>query len=149
MAIEWLLSVYCMLGEKGATWSAGPPLWAVGIQTCCCAHHWTRAQAQSPVGSVAHQTAPAWLPLLVVASALVPGSPVDVAEGRHNFEQPFSFFGQPGPRLNENLESIDGSKNRENKNHKNFANGIANPDSKTAQQERQEAELPYMRIFSK
>ena len=48
-------------------------------------------------------------------------------------------FGQPGPRFNENLESIDGRKNRENKNHRNSPNGIANTDSKAARQERQGA----------
>ena len=74
----------------------------------------------------------------------------DVAEARNNFEQPFFVFGQPGPRFDKNLESIDGRKNRENKNHRNFANGIANFDSKAAQQERQEA-LGYRtwKIFSK
>ena len=38
----------------------------------------------------------------------------DVAEERKLVEQPFSVFGQPGPRSCENLESIDGRKNREN-----------------------------------
>ena len=75
------------------------------------------------------------LPMLEVMSG-VPTS-TDVAEERKLFEQPFSVFGQPGPRFNENLESIDGRKNRENKNHRNSPNGIANPDSKAARQERQ------------
>ena len=66
-------------------------------------------------------------------------APTDVAEERNNFEQPFSEFGQPGPHFDENLESIDGRKNRENKIHRNFTNGIATPDSKAARQERQGA----------
>ena len=77
-------------------------------------------------------------------------APTDVAEGRNNFEQPFSAFGQPGPRFDQHLESIDAKKKRGNKNHRNFANGIANLDSKAAQQERQEV-LGYRtwRILSK
>ena len=71
-----------------------------------------------------------------------------MAEGRNNFEQPFSAFGQPGPRFDQHLESIDAKKKRGNKNHRNFANGIANLDSKAAQQERQEvlgtSGLPHM-----
>ena len=76
-------------------------------------------------------------------------APTDVAEGRNNFEQPFSAFGQPGPRFDQHLESIDAKKKRGNKNHRNFANGIANLDSKAAQQERQEV-LGYRtwRIFT-
>ena len=35
------------------------------------------------------------------------------ADGRNNFEQPFSVFGQPGPRFDENLESINGNGKRE------------------------------------
>ena len=34
----------------------------------------------------------------------------DVAEERKFFEQPFSVFGQPGPRSCENLEAADGRK---------------------------------------
>ena len=76
-------------------------------------------------------------------------APTDVAGGRNNFEQPFSAFGQPGPRFDQHLESIDAKKKRGNKNHRNFANGIANLDSKAAQQERQEV-LGYRtwRIFT-
>ena len=37
-------------------------------------------------------------------------APTDVAEGRNNFEQPFSAFGQPGPRFDQHLESIDAKK---------------------------------------
>ena len=40
-------------------------------------------------------------------------APTDVAGGRNNFEQPFSAFGQPGPRFDQKLESIDGRKKRE------------------------------------
>ena len=77
-------------------------------------------------------------------------APTDVAGGRNNFEQPFSAFGQPGPRFDQHLESIDAKKKQGNKNHRNFANGIANLDSKAAQQERQEV-LGYRtwKIFSK
>ena len=53
------------------------------------------------------------------------------------FEQPVSHF-------YEILESIDGRKNRENTNHRNSPNGIANPDSKAARQERRGAWVtPY------
>ena len=51
-------------------------------------------------------------PMLVVMSG-VPTS-TDVAAERKLFEQPFSVFGQPGPRFCENLETIDGRKNWEN-----------------------------------
>ena len=47
MAAEWLLSGYCMLGEKGQRGALERPPGLLGIQSCCCAHHWTRVQAQS------------------------------------------------------------------------------------------------------
>ena len=40
-------------------------------------------------------------------------TPTDMVKGRNNFEQPFSAFGQPGPRFVENAESMDGIKNPE------------------------------------
>ena len=45
--------------------------------------------------------------------SFVPTS-TDVAEGRDFFEQPFSVLGHPGPCFYQNLESMDGRRNRDN-----------------------------------